>query len=365
MKIENLEIQFNTQNVAQLQMSRLQKDYFEVLQQERRISSTVRFYYKQGWLVHFSDLYSLIYNLTQYRIILNPEFMEYFKKLTIRQESKKYHLVEPSTPKELELTEIKNLPFFRSLKSEVRDFLLKNARIYSYPTYTLLIQQNDLDRDMYILLEGQASIYKKTKQGERYCIASLVPGCLFGEYGFFLNEPRLADVIATSPVRVLKIPYLPEIFDPWIKKQVAESLKHRFWIIHGILNSTVLSLLPEDTVDQLIHRGIVKEVKANQILFKENTPGTQFYVVIQGSIQIQKNLKNLNIMKQGDCFGELALFTNQGIRTATAITKTDGLLLEINASDFFDLLADNLFLAKEIEAIAYQRIRNDQKHKNS
>lgn len=361
MKIERIEIKFNAQFISQVPLNRLQKDYLDVLLREKSIANTVRFYYRQGWLVHFSDLYALIFNLAHNNVIQNPEFTEYFKRLVTRQEFKKFHLGEASPVKEVELVQIKNLPFFRSLKKEVLDFLIQNAKTFEYPAYSLLIQQGERERDMYVLLEGTAGIYKRNTQGDRFCVASLVPGCLFGEYGFFLSEPRLADVIALTKVKLLKIQYQPEIFDSWIQKQVAENLKHRFWIIHGIMRSNILSLLPEDTTDQLIHRGQVKEIKAHQVLFKEKTPGTQFYVLIQGSIIIQQGGKSINVLKQGDCFGELSLFVNQGIRTASAVAQTDCLLLEISANDFFDLLADNLFLAKEIESIAYQRIKNDQK----
>lgn len=364
MKIERLDLKFNTQFISQIPLSRLQKDYLEVLLREKSIAATVRFYYSQGWLVHFSDLYALIFNLTHNGVIQNPEFIDYFKKLVLKQDFKKFHLAEAQKVQEVDLSQIKNLPFFRSLKKEVLDYLLQHAKTYEYPAYSLLIQQSDRDRDMYVLLEGTTGIYKKNVNGERFCVASLVPGCLFGEYGFFLNEPRLADVIALSKVKILKIEYIPEIFDQWIQKQVAENLKHRFWIIHGIMKSNLLSMLPEDTTDQLIHRGHVKEIKSHQVLFKESTPGTQFYVLIQGSVIIQQGGKSINVLKQGDCFGELSLFVNQGIRTASAVAQTDCLLLEINSNDFFDLLADNLFLAKEIESIAYQRIKNDQKRKN-
>lgn len=364
MKIERLEIKFNTQFLPQVPLSRLQKDYLEVLMREKTIAGTVRFYYKQGWLVHFNDLYALIFNLTHNNIIQNPEFIDYFKKLVLRHEFKKFHLAESTSVQEIEMNTIKNLPFFRSLKKETFDFLIQNAKTYEFPLYSLIIQQNDRDRDMYVLLDGHIGIYKRNAQGDRFCVASLVPGCLFGEYGFFLNEPRLADVIALAKVKVLKITYQPDVFDHWIQKQVAESLKHRFWIIHGIMRSNILSVLPEDTTDQLIHRGHIKEIKAHEVLFKENSPGTQFYVLIQGSIIISKGNKSINVLKQGDCFGELSLFVNQGVRTASAQAQTDCLLLEIGANDFFDLLADNLFLAKEIESIAYQRIKSDQKRHN-
>jgi len=75
---------------------------------------------------------------------------------------------------------------------------------------------------------------------------------------------------------------------------------------------------------------------------------------------IMQNGKNINVLAAGDAFGEMSLFINQGIRTATAKAQTECIVLEISSQDFYALMAENLFLAKEIEKLAYSRLRNDQ-----
>lgn len=361
MKIENLEVLFHVHNSALVPMSALQKDYFQILKQEKTIAKTVYFYYQQGWLVNFSELYALIYNLTQVKAITNPEFFEYFKNSVLKTEPDKNNLHPEVKLQDIDLNTVKSLPFFRSLKPESLSFMLANSKSYVVPKNTLVIQENGIDRDMYVLLKGQVGIFKKNSINERFRVATLIPGCLFGEYGFFLNEPRLADVVAATDIQVLKIIYIPEVFDRWIKKEVAETLKHRFWVIHGIMRSPILSILPEDTTDQLIHRGQLKTVNANETLFKERTPGHFFYILIQGTMAIIQNGKTINVLAAGDAFGELSLFVNQGIRTATTRAQTDCMVLEISSQDFYSLMAENLFLAKEIEKLAYSRLKNDQK----
>lgn len=365
MKIETLDITFQLQNAAVVPMSMLQKDYFQILKQEKSIAKTVYFYYQQGWLINFAELYALIYNLTQVQSIKNPEFVDYFRQLILKNEPEKTNLLPEIKNQDIDLSTVKSLPFFRSLKPESLNFLLANSKAYSVPKQTLFIQEGGVDRDMYVLLKGQVGIYKKSSTGERFRVATLIPGCLFGEYAFFLNEPRLADVIALNDVQVLKIIYIPEIFDQWIRKEVAESLKHRFWVIHGIMRSPILSILPEDTTDQLIHRGQLKTLTANEVLFKERMPGHHFYILIQGSLTIMQNGKTINVLSAGDAFGEMSLFINQGIRTATAKAQTECIVLEISSQDFYALMAENLFLAKEIEKLAYSRLRNDQKRLKS
>ena len=365
MKIENLEINFQLQNSVTVAMSSLQKDYFQILKQEKSIAKAVYFYYQQGWLMNFAELYALIYNLTQAQSIRNPEFLDYFRQLILKTEPERTHLLPEVKNQDIDLDTVKSLPFFRSLKPASLNFMLMNSKAYTVPKQTMFIQEGGLDRDMYVVLKGQVGIYKKNASGERFRVATLIPGCLFGEYAFFLNEPRLADVIALGDVQVLKIIYIPEVFDTWIRKEVADSLKHRFWVIHGIMRSPLLSILPEDTTDQLIHRGQLKTILANEILFKERTPGHHFYVLIQGSMTIMQNGNNINVLAAGDAFGEMSLFINQGIRTATAKAQTECIVLEISSQDFYGLMAENLFLAKEIEKLAYSRLRNDQKRLNS
>jgi len=255
MKIENLEINFQLQNAVTVPMSSLQKDYFQILKQEKSIAKTVYFYYQQGWLMNFAELYALIYDLTQVQSIRNPEFLDYFRQLILKTEPERTNILPEVKSQDIDLATVKSLPFFRSLKPASLNFMLTNSKACSVPKQTMFIQEGGVDRDMYVVLKGQVGIYKKNASGERFRVATLIPGCLFGEYAFFLNEPRLADVIALSDVQVLKIIYIPEVFDQWIRKEVAESLKHRFWVIHGIMRSPVLSILPEDTTDQLIHRG--------------------------------------------------------------------------------------------------------------
>lgn len=361
MKIENLEINYQLQNAAVVPMTALQKDYFQILKQEKSISKTVYFYYQQGWLMHFAELYALIYNLTQAQVITNPEFLDYFKQLILKTEPEKNNLPPELKNQDIDIASVKTLPFFRSLKPDSLNFMLSNAKPYRVDKQNMIIQENGVDRDMYVLLKGQVGIYKKNINGERFRVATLIPGCLFGEYGFFLNEPRLADVITLTDVHVLKIIYIPDVFDKWIRKEVAESLKHRFWVIHGIMKSPILSILPEDTTDQLIHRGKVRTIPAGEILFKERMPGHNFYILIQGSILIIQNAKTIATLSAGDSFGEMSLFVNQGIRTATAKAQTECIVLEISSQDFYALMAENLFLAKEIEHLAYSRLKNDQK----
>jgi CRP-like cAMP-binding protein len=62
------------------------------------------------------------------------------------------------------------------------------------------MKQGDYAVELIAIEEGTADIIQDGKK-----IASLGPGDLIGEMALFNREPRNADVIATSPMRLLKL----------------------------------------------------------------------------------------------------------------------------------------------------------------
>jgi CRP-like cAMP-binding protein len=79
-------------------------------------------------------------------------------------------------------------------------------RLATYATETsvaegqILMKQGDYSTELIAIEEGTADVLRN---GEK--IASLKHGDLIGEMGLFERAPRNADVIATSPMRVVKL----------------------------------------------------------------------------------------------------------------------------------------------------------------
>ena len=64
----------------------------------------------------------------------------------------------------------------------------------------MLMKQGDYSTELIAIEEGTADVLR---DGEK--LASLKEGDLIGEMGLLSREPRNADVIATSPMRVIKL----------------------------------------------------------------------------------------------------------------------------------------------------------------
>jgi len=345
------------ENRQTFRLNSLQYSYLDVLKNSASIESLVQFYLGQGWLVSFRELYGLLHFLVQENILLNPTFRHYFLKSSGEEVSFKNSSFENRLHSSVSA---RDLPFFRSLDPQLAAYLLQKAEIFSVPAQARLTQSGTRDRDLFILLKGQAAIYRVLDEKRRQMVSVLGAGSIFGERGFLLNMPRSADIITTLPSEVLRVRHLPE-FDQLIKSEKAQSLQHRFWVLQALQSSAFFKDLPTDSLDSLIFTGRLCQAPAHQRLFAEGQPGNTCYVVIQGSIVISQRGRNINVLGQGSTLGEISLLMSGGQRTATATTQQDSVLLEIHQNDFYRVLSQNLLLAKEIETLAAQRLAQDAK----
>jgi cAMP-dependent protein kinase regulator len=92
------------------------------------------------------------------------------------------------------------IPLFSSLSQEEARRLATFATETSAAEGQILMKQGDYSTELIAIEEGSADVMK---DGQK--IASLSSGDLIGEMGLIEREPRNADVIATSPMRLLKL----------------------------------------------------------------------------------------------------------------------------------------------------------------
>jgi cAMP-dependent protein kinase regulator len=95
---------------------------------------------------------------------------------------------------------LKAIPIFSHLSDEEAKRLAAFATETSVADGQILMKQGDYSTELIGIEEGTADVIR---DGEK--IASLKDGDLIGEMGLLSREPRNADVIATSPMRLLKL----------------------------------------------------------------------------------------------------------------------------------------------------------------
>jgi CRP-like cAMP-binding protein len=92
------------------------------------------------------------------------------------------------------------IPIFSHLSDDEAKRLAAFATESSMAEGQILMKQGDYSTELIGIEEGTADVIRDGTK-----IASLGKGDLIGEMGLLAREPRNADVIATSPMRVLKL----------------------------------------------------------------------------------------------------------------------------------------------------------------
>ena len=100
----------------------------------------------------------------------------------------------------MDLDHLKTIPLFSSLSDKALGTLAVFASETSVSSGKLLVHQGDYSYVLIVIDAGTADVIK---DGET--LGSLGPGDVFGEMGVLAGERRMADVVATSPMRLITL----------------------------------------------------------------------------------------------------------------------------------------------------------------
>ena len=100
----------------------------------------------------------------------------------------------------MDINRLRAIPLFSDLSDAEARRLATFATETSAAEGQILMKQGDYSTELIAIEEGTADVIK-----DGQTVASLKQGDLIGEMGLLEREPRNADVIATSPMRLLKL----------------------------------------------------------------------------------------------------------------------------------------------------------------
>jgi CRP/FNR family cyclic AMP-dependent transcriptional regulator len=113
------------------------------------------------------------------------------------------------------------------------------------------------------------------------------------------------------------------------------------------------------TVDLVKRERNTKHYAAGDIIFAEGDPsGDCFYVLESGEVEIANSRKLLETVHDGGFFGEMGLI-NHKPRTATAVAKTDSVVIQVNEGDFYFMIQHSPFFAIEVMQVLSDRVRRN------
>jgi len=133
--------------------------------------------------------------------------------------------------------------------------------------------------------------------------------------------------------------------------------------MYSILEKTIIlksvdlfHKIPGDVLTQIAQ--IAEEIihPENIEIFKKGDHGDSMFVIISGKVDVIQNEHSITQLEKGNCIGEMALL-DQEPRSADAITLEESVLLKIDQEGFFELMASNPEIMKQIVKMLTRRIR--------
>jgi CRP-like cAMP-binding protein len=98
------------------------------------------------------------------------------------------------------------------------------------------------------------------------------------------------------------------------------------------------------------------DVDAGTVLMTEGRSGREFFVIVDGSVQVTRGGQDVRLLGPGDFLGEIALIDN-GPRTATATATTACRLLVLAHREFDSLLAGHADVRTAVLSAIAERLR--------
>ena len=102
---------------------------------------------------------------------------------------------------------LRSLPGFQYLSDSDVDHVAAAMRVDEYAKGHVLIYQDRLNQDMFLLLEGQVEVTHYGNTGRHYPLRMLQPGEFFGLPSLSTGKPAVASCVAHGPIKVASLPF--------------------------------------------------------------------------------------------------------------------------------------------------------------
>ena len=101
------------------------------------------------------------------------------------------------------------MSLFAELAQEQRIQLLDRHRETTHQVDQVIVMEQDWGESLFLLCDGLAKVRTYTSDGDEVVMSLLGPGDLFGEMAALDGSSRSADVVALTPLKLLKLRVAP------------------------------------------------------------------------------------------------------------------------------------------------------------
>ena len=133
--------------------------------------------------------------------------------------------------------------------------------------------------------------------------------------------------------------------------------------MYSILEKTLLlktvnlfQKIPGNVLSKIAQIATEISLETDDVIFQEGEPGKSLFVIITGKVNILNDNQIIANLEKGNCIGEMSIL-DQAPRSADAIAAEESILLQIDQDGFFELMAGNPDIMKEIIKMLTKRLR--------
>lgn len=217
-------------------------------------------------------------------------------------------------------------PFLASMSTmQLRDLILESELMHATEG-SVITAQGDYGNTVFTVLSGYA-------MAGDYRVEA---GQFLGEMGLILGKPRLRTVLAGPDCVLMESPRRAML------KLIASSDRTAAIIDRAFLRNAIYTIvgygLPNEVIEDLLATQVVmKQFKADEVVFREGDAPDGLHILRRGSVAVTRNVRGEQRIQahisSGDYFGELALLSGEGrSATVTATVFSESLVLK---ADFF------------------------------
>ncbi len=101
--------------------------------------------------------------------------------------------------------DLRAVVLFESLEDEQLDEILERQRESVLQSDQVIVMEQDWGESLFLLCDGLAKVRTYTSDGDEVVMSLLGSGDVFGEMAVFDGDSRSADVVALTPLRLVKL----------------------------------------------------------------------------------------------------------------------------------------------------------------
>ena len=242
------------------------------------------------------------------------------------------------------IDQLPRVPLLSTLARDHLEHLIHKLRLKVFEADEAVVAERDEGNELFIIVDGEAEVFKWDAQGDAKFIARLKRGDFFGEIAFFSDSRRSASVVASTRLTTLII----ERGDLAILVTHFPEVAHKMQAYYkSRLIGTVLSLsalfeqLPAVEHSRLVNAFELTAMPFGTAIIREGEHPDGLFLIGTGQVAVYARDANgqdvfINRLGPGDFLGEISLLSGRPA-TATCVVSKQATIFKLPRAAFDSL----------------------------